>query len=122
LIALSVSALPAIARDRYREEFRTELCELTPMQQVGQAAGLVVGSMALRRALTARDVPLTERAATSWKCRIGRHAYVGRRDDNPEMPGRTYQVCDRCGKYFEPPEEPEFDIDKFHRRANYLGG
>ena len=37
LIALTVLVLPGDARDRYREEFRTELSELGALAQIGQA-------------------------------------------------------------------------------------
>ena len=50
---------------------------------------------------------MIEKSATGWRCRLGRHAYASRRDDNSETPGRTIRVCIVCGKYFEPEDEPE---------------
>jgi hypothetical protein len=32
------------------------------------------------------------------RCRFGRHHYLQVQDDNPEMRGRSYLRCDRCGK------------------------
>ena len=51
LIALTVVVLPGDARDRYREEFRTELCEMVPLAQLGQAVSCSSGAIPLRRAL-----------------------------------------------------------------------
>jgi hypothetical protein len=45
---------------------------------------------------------VTEKA--SWRCRIGRHHYLPVQDDNPEMRGRSYLRCTRCGKPKDPPE------------------
>lgn len=122
MLALSVLVLPADSRDRYREEFRTELCELRAGQQVFQAASLLGGAIALRRALTERDVTVSVHRSKSWRCRLGRHQWVGRREADPELHGRLYLVCAGCGSYFEPPEEPDFDIESFVRKSNYLGG
>jgi len=121
LIRLSVAVLPADTRDRYREEFRTELLELPWLGQLGQASSVLTGSIALRGALTAHGVPVTERAAPSRKCRFGRHTYVMRQNDDPEMPGRMYAICDRCGEIREPAEDLEFDIEKFNRKSTYFG-
>lgn len=55
-----------------------------------------------------------------WRCRLGRHSYVGRREDNPELHGQPYQVCVRCGVRFEPTEEPQMDLDKI-KGSNYFG-
>jgi len=109
-------------RDRYREEFRSELSELRWPAQMWQAGSIVMGAGALRHALMAREVTMTEKAHRDWRCRIGRHAYIGLRDENPELYGRPYQACVRCGIRFEPPEEPQFDIEAEKRRGFFSGG
>jgi len=115
LISLTVIVLPRDARDRYREEFRTELCELGAAAQLGQAAGILACSVQLRRALKERDVVVTEHVRRDWRCRIGRHSYVWRRDDNPEMYGRPYHQCVRCGVRFEPDDDEQIDIETYAR-------
>jgi len=115
LIALTVVILPMDARDRYREELHTELCELGGATQLGQAIGILVCAVQLRRALNARDVAVTVAARKDWRCRIRRHSYVWRRDDNPEMYGRPYHECLRCGERFEPDDEEKIDIESYAR-------
>ena len=104
VIALTVLVLPHDARDRYREEFRTELSELGALAQIGQAISLLAGSLALRQALQERDVLVVPQVKTEWRCRLGRHHYVGVQDDNPEMRGQAYLKCTRCGKPKDPPK------------------
>ena len=89
VIALTVLVLPHDARDRYREEFRTELSELGALAQIGQAISLLAGSLALRQALQERDVLVVPQVKRQWRCRLGRHHYVGVQDDNPEMRGQA---------------------------------
>ena len=103
LIALTVFVLPCDTRERYREEFSTELTELGVVSQLSQAASLLAGSVSLRRALQERDVIVTEQDKKDWRCRIGRHHYVGVQDDNPEVRGHSYLQCTRCGKRKDPP-------------------
>ncbi len=56
-----------------------------------------------------------------WRCRMGRHHYVGEIDQDADAGrARTYR-CARCGAWFEPPSEPEVDIEKL-RRTNYFSG
>ena len=98
-----LTVLPADARDRYREEFSTELAELGTVSQLVQSASLLVGSVSLRKALTDRDLPDAATVRVDWRCRLGRHRYVVRQDDNPEMRGRRYLRCTRCGKPKDPP-------------------
>ncbi len=64
---------------------------------------------------------MIEKSATGWRCRLGRHAYASRRDDNSETPGRTIRVCIVCGKYFEPENEPEFDVEAYQRNTSFFG-
>ena len=40
----------------------------------------------------------TEDLHADWRCHVGRHHFVGRPDDNPEMRGGGYLQCSRCGK------------------------
>ncbi|HEY5113893.1 MAG TPA: hypothetical protein VIJ00_00060 [Nakamurella sp.] len=103
LIALTVLVLPADVRERYREEFRTELAELGGVTQLLQAVSLVGGSLALRSALQDRELPNTIGPGIDWRCRLGRHRYVGRQDDNPEVRGQLFLQCIRCGKRKDPP-------------------
>ncbi|MGS0683660.1 hypothetical protein ACVBEQ_00660 [Nakamurella sp. GG22] len=98
LLGVVVLVLPAASRDRYREEFRSELAELGGMSQVFQAGTLLVGSFSLRKALRQVDVIEDLTVGKSWRCRLGRHHYLPAQDDNPEMRGRHYLRCDRCGK------------------------
>jgi hypothetical protein len=103
LATLTVLVLPADVRDRYREEFRTELSELGRIAQVPQAMSLLVGAIPLRNALNERDIPDSVSDGRDWRCRLGRHRYVLVQDDNPEMRGRGYLQCVRCGKPKDPP-------------------
>ena len=103
LIALVVLVLPPDARDRYREEFTTEIAELDRAAQLAQSGSLLIGSISLRNALTDRELADSRSAPADWRCRIGRHRYVVLQDDNPEMRGRAYLRCTRCGKPKDPP-------------------
>jgi hypothetical protein len=103
LIALVVLVLPPDVRDRYREELGTEVAELGRVSQLTQAGSLLAGSLSLRNALTSRDLPPVVTERVDWRCRIGRHRYVVRQDDNSEMRGRSYLRCTRCGKPKDPP-------------------
>ena len=103
LVWPAVQVLPRDHRDRYREEFRTELCELGVPAQLAQAGSLLVGAIPLRNALNERDLPDSVVEKPDWRCRIGRHRYVGQQDDNPEMRGRGYLRCVRCGRPKDPP-------------------
>ena len=38
-----------------------------------------------------------------WRCHLGRHHYVTKLDDNPEVRGQSYLECVRCGKKHDPP-------------------
>ncbi len=98
LLAAVVLVLPAASRDRYREEFRSELAELPLWSQLFQAGTLLVGSLPLRKALRQVDVIEDLTSARDWRCRLGRHHYLPAQDDNPEMRGRHYLRCSRCGK------------------------
>ena len=45
---------------------------------------------------------VTAQVKKDWRCRMGRHHYVGVQDDNPEMRGRGFLRCTRCGKPKDP--------------------
>ena len=98
VLAMVLIVLPAVSRDRYREEFRAELSELGWLSQLFQAGTLLVGSVSLRKALSGVDVIEDLTVTRSMWCRLGRHHYLPVQDDNPEMRGRTYLRCERCGK------------------------
>jgi len=106
LLSVTVLVLPADTRDRYREEFRTELCELGRISQFPEAASLLRGSIALRQALREREMPDTDHAKMDWRCHLGRHHYVRELDDNPEVRGQSVLVCTRCGKHEDGPPAP----------------
>ena len=71
--------------------------------KLAQAGSLLVGAIPLRNALNERDLPDSVVEKPDWRCRIGRHRYVGQQDDNPEMRGRGYLRCVRCGRPKDPP-------------------
>ncbi len=53
--------------------------------------------MSLRKALSRVDVIEDLTVGKHWRCRLGRHHHLRVQDDNPEMRGRSYLRCDRCG-------------------------
>lgn len=104
LVNVTVLVLPSDVRDRYRQEFYTELCELGPVWQVMTAADLMRGSLALRNALRDREVVIARPASTiDWRCRLGRHLYLSHPDDNPEVRGQSVLECTRCGRHEDGP-------------------
>jgi hypothetical protein len=124
LVAPAVRVLPRDRRERYREEFRTELCELGAPEQIAVAASLLRGSLSLRYALLDRQVAAAAVGGRPMRCRLGRHHYVGQRDVTlAKEPHLSYR-CVRCGSYYErtPDEEEGFDIDTLSRNANYFSG
>lgn len=125
LVAPAVQVLPRDRRERYREEFRTELCELGGPAQISAAASLLRGSLSLRYALLDRQVAAQSVTRRPISCRFGRHHYVGRRDVAlaKEQHHLSYR-CVRCGSYFErkPDEEEGFDVEAFRRNSDMIGG
>lgn len=37
-----------------------------------------------------------------WRCHLGRHHFVSKADDNPEMRGGSYLECTRCARKKDP--------------------
>jgi hypothetical protein len=104
LVNATVLVLPPDVRDRYRQEFYAELCELGAFWQVLSAADLMRGSLALRQALQDREVVSAPPVAViDWRCRLGRHHYLSHADDNPEVRGQSVLECTRCGKHEDGP-------------------
>ena len=101
MVSLSVLALPTPCRDRYRQEFRAELCCLPIGRQVLQATGLLVGSVALRRALKEEAMSISPEAAKPLSCRLGRHHFSMVDDQNPEDRRIHHFECRDCGKVKE---------------------
>ena len=95
LLAAVVLVLPAASRDRYREEFRSELAELPLWSQLFQAGTLLVGSLPLRKALRQVDVIEDLTSARDWRCRLGRHHYCRPRMTTLRCAGVT--TCGAAG-------------------------
>src|SRR6478672_3573726 len=121
LVWPAVQVLPRDHRDRYREEFRTELCELGGPGQVAAAAGLLRGCLSLRYALLNGQFAAQVMARRSMRCRLGRHDYAGQRDVDLDKEHHTSYRCLQCGRYYERKraEEEGFDIEALRRNANF---
>ena len=119
----AVQVLPRDHRDRYREEFRTELCELGGPGQVAAAASLLRGCLSLRYALLNGQFAAQVMARRSMRCRLGRHDYAGQRDVDLDKEHHTSYRCLQCGRYYERKraEEEGFDIEALRRNANFFG-
>ena len=122
LVAVAVLALPTDARDRYREEFRTELCELGGPGQVSAAASLLRRCLSLRYALLNGQFAAQVMARRSMRCRLGRHDYTGQRDVDLDKEHHMSYRCRHCGRYYErtPDEEEGFDIETLRRNVNFF--
>jgi predicted SprT family Zn-dependent metalloprotease len=46
----------------------------------------------------------TETQKYDWRCHLGRHHYVRRIDDNPEVRGQSVLICTRCGGHEDGPQ------------------
>lgn len=101
MVSVSVLALPSTSRDRYREEFRAELCALHVGKQIVEAAGIVICALALRRALKEEEMSISPQSAKHLTCRIGRHHYLLIDDENPEDRRIHHRECRDCGKVKE---------------------
>jgi len=102
-----VQVLPRDHRDRYREEFRTELCELGGPGQVAAAAGLLRGCLSLWYALLNGQSAAQVMARRSMRCRLGRHDYAGQRDVDLDKEHHTSYRCLQCGRYYERKRDEE---------------
>ena len=96
MVAITVMILPAGSRDRYRDEFRAELIGLPARRQIGCAASVLGGSVALRSALRSRGIADPLDVRRHWTCRIGWHRYRLVSDDNPENRRNMHRECERC--------------------------
>ncbi len=102
MVFIAVLALPSTCRDRYRDEFRAELCCLPVGRQILEAAGLLAGTVALRHALKEEDMSTSPEPARHLTCRIGRHHYLFIDDENPEDRRIHHLECRDCGKVKDP--------------------
>ncbi len=121
LIAPSVLPLPSGFRDRWSDEYRAEIIDLSRTRQIGEAASALSGFFALRSALTAdpEDSPVI---TTSWSCRVGRHRYQRSErgqpnEDNPENSRSQHHECVNGGKI---KDAPTADFPRTDR--SFMGG
>jgi len=124
LVAPAVHLLPRDCRDRYREEFRAELCGLSRFDQIAAAASLLRGGLALRQALVSGRVDANPVPRRPVRCRLGRHRYVLRRDVDLAREHQLSYRCVRCGSYFERASRSDegVDIEAIQRNANFFSG
>ncbi len=105
-VHLASGALPAgPARDRYRQEFLSELYDLRRPRQAADTCGVLSRTWALRTALTSPvrpssgDVMTTPTMRRPLLCALNlKHAWVIRSSDD----GHRYRVCRRCGRENNP--------------------
>ena len=103
---LATHALPAgAARDRYRQEFLSELYDLRRARQAAYTCGVLSRTWALRTAVTSSvrppsgDVMTTKTLRTPLLCALNlKHAWVIRSTED----GSRYRVCRRCGRENDP--------------------
>ena len=115
LIWLAVRPLPAAYRDRYRDEFRAEVCCLRSRQQVSEAASVLAGCLRLCRALQEGDMTTGLTHGKPIGCRLGRHHYQTVSGDNAENKRDRHRECLHCGKVKE--------LDMYEPSdGRYLGG
>jgi hypothetical protein len=101
-VRAATRVLPGATRDRYRQEFRAELCGLGRTGQLRRAVGVLRRCWALRVALntpseaTAADMELVfPRRRRPLVCRLNlRHRWATLRTDD----SKPYLQCQRCGK------------------------
>jgi hypothetical protein len=100
LVAWAAAMLPPQHRERYALELVAELYGLTRPRQVSYAVALLVHAPRLATALAdvspvGGDAPPARR---DWRCRLGKHRYVVRRNPQSGAEAMTYLECRRCGK------------------------
>ena len=103
-VDLSVRALPdRHDRLRYRAEFLADLHDLSSVDQLRYAAGVLSQTFALRAALGSAPSRVEEDAMTItttprrpfWRCRLfRRHRWVVRSTED----GGRYETCASCGR------------------------
>jgi hypothetical protein len=102
-VELAARVLPTPGdRQRYRVEFRAELHDLTPGDQLRYAVGVLSRTVALRAALGASPSRAEEDAMTLattrvpfWRCRVLRlHRWTWHSTED----GQRYQSCALCGE------------------------
>lgn len=121
LVAVGVRLLPADSRERYRSEFRAELCTIPRIRQITEAASLLGGVWALRRVLSEVG---TDPGLSDWRslrCRWGLHRYQLVNDDNPENRKYQHRECVRCGRIRENKDD-DFPKNKRLFITGGLGG
>ncbi len=102
-IGLSLRGLSLDDQIRYREEFTAELGQLARSRQVRHSFSVLLGSIALRRALAHTDPGTGIATARDWRCQIRWHHFQARPDPNVLRDGAAHPVelleCARCGQY-----------------------
>ena len=101
VVGLTVRALPTWEdRLRYRAEFRAELNDLPPADQLRYTAGVLSQTFALRAALAATPTRVEESAMTVTSAKRFRCRYLRWHDwktfSNPD--GERYRACSVCAR------------------------
>lgn len=100
LIERAADLLTLDDRVRYREEFRAELADVGRRRQLRYAVSVLLGTLALRRALAGERGVVT---APDWRCGLHWHRFVGRPDPTARSVQRSqavhHLVCGRCGRF-----------------------
>ena len=101
-VGLAARVLPTPGdRQRYRAEFRAEMHDLEPVDQLRYAAGVLSRTFALRAALASspsraqEDAMTLSTTAPFWRCRVLRlHRWASRSTED----GGLYEACALCGE------------------------
>lgn len=97
MLEAALLVLPGHSRDRYRHEFAAELFFVPRRRRVAYLIRVLVCTIALRAALTSGQPELMGGITMTTKplrCRLGRHVWVRRYNDDDRHP---YTECQRCG-------------------------
>jgi hypothetical protein len=97
LVVLATWMLPAGHRDRYRHEFAAELHDLRRRERLPYAVRVLVRAWTLNAALTAQPatIGVVTMPAKPWKCRLGRHDWQRKHNEEDRTP---YTQCTRCNR------------------------